>query len=515
MFLSGLTGIARREAVRASLRTYAVSDSRWLEGRSLADVVAQAIKGGASFVQLREKDASPAQRAELARALLAVCRHAGVPFVVDDDVQCALEVGADGVHVGQSDMACERARAILGPEAIVGVSAKDVDEALTAQAAGADYLGVGAVFPTSTKLDATLPGVQGVAQVCDAVQIPVVAIGGVDAHNVSELRDTGVAGVAVVSAIFASADPHAATAHLDRAVRAAGLGRHGVPSRKQSASTCVLTVAGSDSSGGAGIQADLKTIAAHLLYGESVICALTAQNTQGVTDVVPTPPQSISLQMQAVFSDVPPVATKVGMIGTAQAAHAVAHELAALDARSVVVDPVMVSTSGSALALDGAVQAIRDEVLPLASVVTPNLPEAQVLSGISDLEDGGLPAMVLAAEKIAALTPGAVLVKGGHSTNPATDILRLADGQVFVLSSTSVDTKDTHGTGCTLSSAIACGLACGLDVVSAVAAAKEYLSDCLSAGLRLGSGRGPMDHMARLRPGFTPTDACRVTAWEG
>lgn len=513
MFLTGLAGAARREALRASLRTYAVTDSRWLGGRSLEDAVAMALEGGATFVQLREKDADPARRAELARALLAMCRVRGVPFVVDDDVECALQVGADGVHVGQSDMACEKARAVLGPDAIVGVSAKDVDEATAAQRAGADYLGVGAVFPTSTKLDATLPGIDGVARACDAVDVSVVGIGGIDAGNVGLLAGTGVAGVAVVSAIFASSDPREAAAGIDRAARACGLGLHGVPARRCPASTCVLTVAGSDSSGGAGIQADLKTFAAHLLYGQSLVCALTAQNTLGVTGVVPTPPESVSLQLRAVFSDMPPAATKVGMVGTADAARALADGLRSFEARNVVVDPVMVSTSGSRLAQDDAVKALRDQVLPLASVVTPNIPEAQALSGMDGLAREGLAAMAQAAEKIAALTPGAVLVKGGHSDAPAADVLRLPDGEVLVLEGRRVDTADTHGTGCTLSSAIACGLACGLDVVSAVAAAKEYLSDCLGAGLRLGAGHGPMDHMARMRPGFVYGDACRVFPW--
>lgn len=184
--------------------------------------MADAIAGGATFVQLREKDVSHEGRVALARRVLPVCRAAGVPFVVDDDVACAREVGADGVHVGQEDESCARARAELGPEAIVGVSAQTVPEALAAERAGADYLGVGAIFPTRTKTDyAEEPGPAGFAAIRAAVGIPCVAIGGVNASNVGALAGTGAAGVAVVSAIFAAPDARAAASELRRACEAA------------------------------------------------------------------------------------------------------------------------------------------------------------------------------------------------------------------------------------------------------------------------------------------------------
>lgn len=200
------------------LAVYAVTDSAWLDGRALEDVVAQAIEGGATFVQLREKGCSHEERCGLARRILPVCREHGVPFVVDDDVACALEVGADGVHVGQSDTACAAARAMLGPDAVVGVSAQTPEQARAAAEAGADYLGVGAAFPTSTKADAEFTGVDGLARVCAATDLPVVAIGGITAANAGELASTGACGVAVVSAIFAAADPAAAARELRAAV---------------------------------------------------------------------------------------------------------------------------------------------------------------------------------------------------------------------------------------------------------------------------------------------------------
>ena len=210
---------AYEDALRRCLAVYAVTDPRWLGGRRLCDVVEQAILGGATFVQLREKDVSHARRCELARDVLAVCRTHKVPFVVNDDVECALEVGADGVHVGQSDLACAQAREILGPDAIVGVSADNPAQALAAYEAGADYLGC-AVYATPTKGNAEHVGLAGLARVVSATPLPVVAIGGINQGNVASFGPAGAAGVAVVSAIFAAADPRQAACDLAGAVAA-------------------------------------------------------------------------------------------------------------------------------------------------------------------------------------------------------------------------------------------------------------------------------------------------------
>lgn len=209
------------EDIRRSMLLYAVTDRAWLRGRALADCVRDAVAGGATFVQLREKHASHDEALALARELKAVCSEAGVPFVIDDDVALAAEVGADGVHVGQSDMACAEARRILGEDAIVGVSAQTVEEALAAEAAGADYLGVGALHPTPTKPDAVDVTMDELRRICDAVSIPVVGIGGVDATTASELAGAGVDGGAVVSAIFAADDCRAAAEDLAAALRKA------------------------------------------------------------------------------------------------------------------------------------------------------------------------------------------------------------------------------------------------------------------------------------------------------
>ncbi|WP_080796969.1 thiamine phosphate synthase [Arabiibacter massiliensis] len=203
-----------KDKLRRAMALYAVTDRAWLDGRTLVECVEEALAGGATFVQLREKDAPRAEIVLRARALALLCREAGVPFVVNDDVEAARIAGTDGVHVGQSDAAVEEARAQLGPDAIVGVSAQTVEQALAAQAAGADYLGVGAVFGTPTKEDAVVTGADGLAAICAAVDIPVVAIGGLNAATIPTLAGTGADGVAVVSALFAADDIRAAAKEL-------------------------------------------------------------------------------------------------------------------------------------------------------------------------------------------------------------------------------------------------------------------------------------------------------------
>ena len=200
--------------LRESMLLYAVTDRSWLRGRSLADCVRQAVEGGATFVQLREKEAPFDEIVALGRELGAICREADVPFVIDDDVDVALACGADGVHVGQDDMACAEARRRLGPDAIVGVSAQTIAQALQAQADGADYLGVGALIPTPTKPDAVDVTRDELRAICDAVDIPVVGIGGLNAQTIPTIAGCGADGAAVVSAIFAADDCLRATQEL-------------------------------------------------------------------------------------------------------------------------------------------------------------------------------------------------------------------------------------------------------------------------------------------------------------
>ena len=197
-----------------SLLLYAVTDRSWLDGRTLYSMVEEALEGGATFLQLREKDLDEEHFLEEAKELQALCRRYGVPFIVNDNVDVALAMGADGIHVGQSDMEAGDVRKLLGPDRILGVSAQTVEQALLAQKRGADYLGVGAVFPTGSKDDADDVSYDTLRAICEAVSIPVVAIGGISQSNVMQLRGSGICGIAVISAIFAQKDIKAATKKL-------------------------------------------------------------------------------------------------------------------------------------------------------------------------------------------------------------------------------------------------------------------------------------------------------------
>lgn len=264
----------------------------------------------------------------------------------------------------------------------------------------------------------------------------------------------------------------------------------------------VLTIAGSDSSGGAGIEADLKTIQEHGLFGTCAITALTAQNTCGVRAVEEVSPQMVLDQISAVFDDIRPDAVKIGMVSSAVIVGAIAEALRAFGARHVVVDPVMVATSGSALIKTDAVEALEARLFPLAQVITPNIPEAQALSGIPvDSADAMVEAARIIADR-ACPDAGvhrkpAVLVKGGHgvgAAGDASDFLLDEDGQEIWLPGTRIQNPNAHGTGCTLSSAIACGLAQGLSTEEACCQAKAYVAGALAAGLDMGRGSGPLDH---------------------
>ena len=259
-----------------------------------------------------------------------------------------------------------------------------------------------------------------------------------------------------------------------------------------------LTIAGSDSSGGAGIQADLKTMTAHGVYGMSAVTALTAQNTMGVTDILAVPPAFLAAQLDAVFADIPPDAVKIGMVADAALIHVIAEKLDEYDAKNVVVDPVMVATSGARLISEDAVEALVSELLPRAALITPNIPEAEVLA---DMAITDRTAMTAAAARIHERTHAAVLMKGGHSVDDANDLL-VDDTGARWFEGRRIATSNTHGTGCTLSSAIVSNLARGIDTDTAVAQAKAYLSGALAAGLDLGHGSGPLAHTFDLKSRF-------------
>lgn len=252
----------------------------------------------------------------------------------------------------------------------------------------------------------------------------------------------------------------------------------------------VLTIAGSDCSGGAGIQADIKTITAHKLYAMSAITALTAQNTTGVEGIFETPPDFVGKQLDCIFTDIFPDSVKIGMVSGGATIEVIADRLKRYAAKNIVVDPVMVSTSGHKLLPGEAQKALAESLFPLAALITPNIPEAQILSGIEIRNEDG---MERAARKIAETYGGAILIKGGHLVNDAVDLL-YENGGTRWYRFERVENPNTHGTGCTLSSAIACGLAAGYPLDESIGRAKEYLSGALAAMLDLGRGSGPLDH---------------------
>ena len=256
-----------------------------------------------------------------------------------------------------------------------------------------------------------------------------------------------------------------------------------------------LTIAGSDCSGGAGIQADIKTMTANGVYAMSVITALTAQNTTGVTGIINIDSDFVKRQMETVFEDIYPDAIKIGMVSSAEIVEAIACELIKFKAKNIVLDPVMVATSGSKLMENNALKDMRAKLFPLARVITPNILEAEVLSGISIKDDK---TMFDAAKIIYENHGCAVLLKGGHSINDANDLL-YENGKEMWFFGEHINNPNTHGTGCTLSSAIASNLAKGYTLEDSVRKAKDYISGALLAMLDLGKGSGPMNHAFNLK----------------
>lgn len=256
----------------------------------------------------------------------------------------------------------------------------------------------------------------------------------------------------------------------------------------------VLTIAGSDCSGGAGIQADIKTITAHKMYAMSAITAITAQNTTGVYGVVDLATEMVEQQLDCIFKDIYPDAIKIGMVSSTAIIEVIAAKLKEYKAVNIVVDPVMVSTSGHALMSPDAMDALQTKLIPLASLITPNIPEAEQLCGftIEHADD-----MLKAAEVISSLFEGAVLIKGGHLADNADDLLYMK-GNALWFTSPKIDNPNTHGTGCTLSSALACNLAAGMSMETSVQHAKAYITGAIGANLDLGSGRGPLNHCYNL-----------------
>lgn len=465
---------------RKSFLLYLVTDRSWSDEDNILNQVEESLKNGVSFLQLREKNIDSDTFLKRALEMKTLALKYKIPFVVNDDIQVALDCDADGVHIGQNDMSVLKTREMIGPNKILGASVENVEEALRAELDGADYLGVGAIYHTSTKKDAKDVTIDNLTEICSRVSIPVVAIGGITPENILGLKKSNVDGVAVISAILAQVDIGKATRNL----------RDLSEKMTREEINKILTIAGSDCSGGAGIQADLKTMAAFGCYGMSVITALTAQNTTGVYGVENCSAEFIEKQIDCVFNDIIPDAVKIGMVSSASIVKSISEKLILYKPKDIVVDPVMVSTSGSKLLDEDAIESLIKDLIPLATVITPNLFEAALLCGF---EIKTTKEMIKAAEKIAEEYSGNILIKGGHLEDHANDLL-YKDGKTTWFKAERIANLNTHGTGCTLSSAIACNLAKGYSVEESIRKSKTYISGALKDQLDLGRGRGPLNH---------------------
>ncbi|WP_298438871.1 bifunctional hydroxymethylpyrimidine kinase/phosphomethylpyrimidine kinase [Geobacter sp.] len=456
---------------------YLVTDG----GERLAERVEAAIDGGARVVQYRDKAGDGGRRFAVGQELRELCAKRGVPFIVNDDLELAKALKADGLHLGQEDGDPREARRILGPGGIIGVSTHSLREALAAQAAGADYIGFGAMYPTASKDIEHLPGPQTLAAIREQIAIPVVAIGGISRDNGGAVIDAGADALAVISAVLSAPDPALAAAELSLLFN-----RRAAPPRGS-----VLTVAGSDSGGGAGIQADLKTITLLGSYGSSVLTALTAQNTRGVSAIHGVPPEFVAEQLDAVLSDIHVDTVKTGMLFSAGTIAALADKLSEYRRRIVVVDPVMIAKGGAPLIDRHAVEILKERLLPRTYLLTPNIPEAERLTGMTIADEEG---MQEAARRLHRLGARNVLVKGGHLlSGDSVDIL--FDGSAFHRYATPrILSKNTHGTGCTYASAIATFLARGEPLREAISRAKQFITAAIRHGHPLGKGHGPVNH---------------------
>ena len=489
------------------LSLYLVTDRPLSGGRDMAWIVREAAAGGVTMVQLREKECSTAEFIQLARELKAALAPLGIPLIINDRVDVALAVDADGVHIGQSDMPYATARKLLGSDKIIGLSVETMDEVVAANALDVDYIGISSVYATPTKTDTLTPfGLDGVDEVMRCSRHRCVAIGGMNRDTVGEVIAHGVEGVAVVSAIVAAPSPREAAAEL-AAIISDNRHEHSENSEYSELSeNCqlstvnsqlrrVLTIAGSDSGGGAGIQADIKSISANGCFATSAITAITAQNTLGVNAVEGLSIDILEGQIEAVLSDIGTDSVKIGMLHSAEVVRSVARLLRKYGIKDVVLDPVMVSTSGHKLIEDSAIAVLKSDLMPLARVITPNIPEAELLLGEPIEKQGDLP---VAARRLAQQYGVSVLLKAGHLVDDELiDIFYNNEtDEVIELSARRVDTPNTHGTGCTLSSAFAAQLAKGLPLTEAARAAKAYINAAIIHGAeyRIGNGHGPVCH---------------------
>ena len=463
---------SERLALLDAARVYVIGPADLAAGR-MAELIPELAAAGATVFQLRDRGI-PADRLEQeARACAAAARACGALLIVNDDPELAALADADGVHLGQDDGAIGWARGIVGAEAIVGRTSRGGAALAAAAEEGADYASVSPLWATPTKPDREPTGLQAAIDAARHATIPWFALGGLDRPRVQRVAAIGATRIAAVREIADARDPVAAVrgllAALDTTPR-------------------VLSIAGSDSGGGAGIQADVKAISAAGGFPLTAVTALTAQSTTGVHAVERVPVDVIAAQARCVIDDIGVDAIKTGMLGSADVVGCAARIVAALDPTllvPVVVDPVARAESGAALLDADALAAIRERLLPLATVCTPNLMEAQALASSDSLDPRRL------AQTIRDRAGCAVIVTGGHGAVSA-DVLCDADG-VTELPGPRHEVATTHGAGCTYSATLATLLGGGAPLRPAAEQAKRVASGAVLHGRDYGSGAGPVD----------------------
>jgi hydroxymethylpyrimidine kinase/phosphomethylpyrimidine kinase/thiamine-phosphate diphosphorylase len=456
------------------------------EGDGLVKRVKNALSGNICAIQYRNKNKKGHGWFGSASEIKRLCENAKIPFIINDDPALALEINADGLHIGQEDCDPADARRLLGPKKIIGISTHNLEEALRAEAAGADYIGFGAMYPTGSKEILHFSGPGAISEIRDRINIPIVAIGGINRDNAVSVIDNGADAIAVISSILGSPDPGLAATELSLLFNR----KCEFPRGK------VLTVAGSDSGGGAGIQADLKTITLLGSYGASVVTALTAQNTRGVSEIHAPPPAFVGKQLDAVLSDIPIDVIKTGMLFSPEITAVVADKLLEYKRRIIVVDPVMTAKGGSSLLARESLIVLKERLIPISYLLTPNIPEAERLTGLTIADEDGMQEAARALHRLGARN---VLIKGGH-LNEGTSLDILFDGRAFIrFPAPRILTKNSHGTGCTLASAIATFIAMGDPLPTAVTRAKEFVTVAIKLAQPLGRGYGPVNHFSAAR----------------
>lgn len=466
------------------LSLYLVTHCEGITENEFLRRIREAIDGGVKIVQLREKEASDAEVIELGSKLLQMLKPFNIPLIINDRITVALALGAEGVHLGQSDRKVAEARAILGNEAIIGLSVESIEQAYLANHEDVDYIAVGPVFSTQTKLDCITPcGLEELKSYHNASKHPIVAIGGIDETKVQSVMESGATGIAVSSAILNSKCSKTAAIKMLHHLQRFTVHK-------------VLSIAGFDGSGGAGMQADLKTFSALGCYGTTALTSIPVQNTLGVRSIYDVSTDCIEEQIKAVLDDMQMHAVKMGMLYREDIIETVARILQEYQVKNIVLDPVMVAKSGDLLLQPTAVQSMIKRLFPITTVLTPNLMEASELLGREICTHAQ---METAAREILEWGPQAVIIKGGHLNGNCDDCLVLKN-QIHWFSSSRIQTRNTHGTGCTFSAAIASFLAKGFSIYDAVSRSKTYLTAAIQAGshLHIGRGNGPVHHFHNI-----------------